>query len=147
MTKGFLQSILGAVLIVATSGVASAQDRDRDRDHDAGFYQSRDQFYHGEHWRARLFERVRQDVDRVQSSTFPVSKDEFRLVKTKEELSRLQDKLTAGRYDEPELNDVVTSLQRVVDSNKLSPRDREMLSDDLNHLREYKEHHENWDRR
>jgi hypothetical protein len=37
-------------------------------------------------------------------------------------------------------------LQKVVDSNKLSPRDREMLADDLNRMRDYREHHENWNR-
>ena len=145
MKKGVLAAITGAGLMLFGLGVGNAQDRDRDRVD--SFYQNRDSFYHGEHWRTRLFEHVREDVDRVQSSTFPVSRDEFRLARTKQELNELQSKMASGQYDERELNDVINALQRVVDSNKLSPRDREMLSDDLHHMQEYREHHENWERR
>ncbi len=132
---------IGSLLAFCCGIGAVAQDRDDD------WYHNRDSFYHGEHWRARLFDRVRDDVDHVQSTTFPVSKDEFRLVRVKEQLNDLQSKMANGQYDEGELDEVVHSLQRVVDSNKLSGRDREILTDDLAHLREYREHHEDWERR
>ena len=93
-----------------------------------------------------MFERVRDDVDHVQSTTFPASRDEFRLVRVKEELGDLQNKLASGQYDERELDEVVHSLRRVVDSNRLSGRDRDMLNEDLGHLREYRDHHSDWDR-
>jgi hypothetical protein len=128
-----------------TFGVA--QDRDHDRDRDDSYYQQRDSYFHDQNWRARLFERVRDDVDRVQASTFPVSKDEFRLVRTKQELNELQDKMAAGRYDGHEVDDVIGTLQRVVDSNKLSPRDRDMLADDLGRIRQYRDHHDEWGNR
>jgi hypothetical protein len=133
MAQKILRALLGVGLLVFGIAVATAQDRDRDRDD--SFYQSRDSFYRGEHWRGRLFQRVREDVDRVQASTFPVSTDEFRLAKTKHELDELQDQLAAGHYDERELDDVISALQRVVTSNKLSGRDRDMLTDDLSHMR------------
>lgn len=135
---------VGSLLAFGLTLGAVAQDRDRD--HDSGWYQTRDSFYHGDRWRARLFDRVREDVDHVQSTTFPASKDEFRLVRTKQQLNELQDKMASGRYDQPELDDVIGSLQRVVDSNKLSSRDRDMLNDDLQHMRDYREHHAEWDR-
>ena len=121
--------------------VGMAQDRD-DR-----WYQERESFFHGQHWRSHMFQRVREDLDRVQSKTFPVSRDEFRITRTKQELSELQDKLAAGRYDQPQLDDVISAMQRVVDSNKLQPHDRDILSDDLNRMKDYREHHENWERR
>lgn len=39
------------------------------------------------------------------------------------------------------------AVQGVIDSNKLSGRDRDMLADDVSRMRDYREHHENWDRR
>ena len=145
MKRALLCTIAGVGLLTCGMGIGSAQDRDRDRDD--GWYQHRDSFYREGHWRGRLFERVRDDLDHVQSTTFPVSTDEFRIVRTKQELGELQEKLAGGRYDQPELDQVIAAMQRVVNSNKLSPRDRDMLNDDLSRMREYREHHENWDRR
>ena len=142
-----MQVIAGAGLLVFGTTMGVAQDRDHDRDHDRdGWYQSRDTFYHGEHWRASLFQRVREDLDRVQASSFRGS-DELRIDRTKQELNELQTKLAAGRYDQPELDEVIAAMTRVVDSNRLSPRDRDVLNDDLSRMRDYREHHENWDRR
>ena len=146
MQRALFRSVLGTGLLLCGLTAGLAQDRDHDRDRDDSWYQTREQFYRGEHWRPRLFERVREDLDRVQSTTFPVSGDEYRLVRTKRELSELQDKLAAGRYDQPELDQVIAAMQRVVSSNKLSPRDRDVLNDDLNRLRDYREHHDRWQR-
>ncbi len=132
----------GACLLVLGAGMGMAQDRDRDRD--SSWYQSRESFFHEQHWKAHLFQRVREDLDRVQSSTFPGSGDEYRITRTKQELGDLQAKLAENRYDQPQLDDVIAGLQRVIDSNKLAPRDRDMLADDLSRLRDYREHHEDW---
>jgi hypothetical protein len=35
-------------------------------------------------------------------------------------------------------------MDRVVADNRLAPRDRDMLSDDMKRLRDYREHHEGW---
>lgn len=135
----------GLFVLGLTAGLA--QDRDHDRDHDSDYYQQRGDFYQGQHWRGHFFERVREDLDRVKSTTFPVSGDEFRIVRTEHELNELQSKMSNGQYDQHELDEVISAMQRVVDSNKLSPRDRDMLSDDMSRMRDYREHHENWDRR
>jgi len=140
-----MRTFLGRALAIAslltfTVGVSAvAQDNDE-------WYHNRDSFYHGEHWKARMFERIRDDVDHVQSTTFPASRDEFRLVRVKQELGELQNKMANREYDQPALDDVVHSLERVVQSNRLSDRDRDMLNDDLTHLRDYRAHHEGWDR-
>ena len=132
----------GACLLVFGAGMGMGQDRDRDRD--SSWYQSRDSFFHEQHWKAHLFQRVREDLDRVQSSTFPGGGDEYRIVRTKQELGDLQAKLAENRYDQPQLDDVIAGLQWVIDSNKLAPRDRDMLVDDLSRLRDYREHHADW---
>jgi hypothetical protein len=48
--------------------------------------------------------------------------------------------LAHGRYDERELDDVMKAMRRVVNDNRLAPRDRDLLSDDLNKLRDFREH-------
>ena len=52
-------------------------------------------------------------------------------------------KMAEGRYDQPELDDVIAGLGRVVADNRLSVRDRDILNEDLNRVRDYREHHEN----
>jgi hypothetical protein len=142
-----LKSLAGGLLLVA--GTAYAQDRDPDQDRDRGYdtyHHQRDDFYRGDRWRARMFDKVRADLDHAQSVSFPIGRDEYRIVKTKTELGELQTKLDNHQYDQPELDDAIAALSRVVSDNRLSPRDRDMLNDDLNRLREYREHHENWGR-
>ncbi|HTS46304.1 MAG TPA: hypothetical protein VMH05_00085 [Bryobacteraceae bacterium] len=139
-----LEMIAGVGLLVFGSSIGMAQDRDRDRGGDSTWYQSRDSFFREQHWKAHLFQRVREDLDQVQSSTFPGGRDEFRIARTKQELGELQTKLADNRYDQPQLDNVIAGLQRVIDSNKLSARDRDMLADDVSRLRDYREHHADW---
>jgi len=121
---------------------AYSQDRDRDRDRDEDRYHRTQR---GEDWwRGRMFERVRQDLDHVQSVTFPFSPDQYRLNRVKQELNELQAKLAENRYDQPELDDVISAMQRVVSDNHLSGRDRDLLNDDLSRLRAFREHHDGY---
>jgi hypothetical protein len=126
---------IGSLLAFGLGLAAFAQD---------DWYRTRESFYHAEHWRGHVFERVRDDVAHVQDTAFSGGRDEFRLAKTKQDLDELQGKLAAGRYDEGQLDDVIHTLQRVVDSNKLPERDRDMLSDDVSRLRDYRDHHADW---
>ena len=145
MTNLFFRSIAGAGLLLFGLTAGMAQDRDRDHDRDDSWYRTRDTFYHGDQWRAHMFQRVREDLNRVESVTFR-GRDEFRIARTEQELNDLQNKLASGQYDQPELDRVVAGLQRVVESNRLSPRDRDMLNDDLTRLKDYREHHDTWAR-
>ena len=86
---------------------------------------------------------MKEDLNHVQSTTFP-GRDEFRLVRTKQELDELQGDLVSRRYSEQKVDDVISAMQRVVADNRMPPRDREILNQDLQHLRDYREHHERW---
>lgn len=108
------------------------------------YYRQRDTWFRGQNWRGQLFQRVRQDVQYIQSVTFPGGGDQWRLSRTLQELDELQGKLAAGRYDERELDEVIGALQRVVNDNRMGPRDRDVLADDLNRLREFRERHEEY---
>jgi hypothetical protein len=141
MTRILLSSIAGAGLFLF-SFCAGAQDR---LGQDQIYHSDRDVYFHGEHWRARVFERVREDVEHVRSTTWPSGGgDEYRLDKTVSELNELQDKLAHRSYDEHELDDVIASLGKVASYNRMPSRDRDILNDDVNRLREYREHHADW---
>jgi hypothetical protein len=137
-----LNSLAGAGLLVS-SFTAGAQDRARDDD---SYHTDRDARFHDEHWRGRLFDDVRQDVQHVEAVTWPGGGDQYRLNKTVDELNQLQGKLASHVYDERDLNDVIGVLSRVVTDNRMAPRDREILTDDLSRLRDYRDHHADWDR-
>lgn len=139
-----LKMIAGVGLLVFGTSIGMAQDRDRDHGRDSSWYQSRESFFREQHWKAHLFQRVREDLDQVQTTAFPGGRDEFRIARTKQELGELQTKLADNRYDQPQLDEVIAGLQRIIDSNKLSPRDRDMLADDVSRMRDYREHHSDW---
>jgi hypothetical protein len=113
-------------------------------DRDGGYFQEREHFFQGEGWRHNLFQRVREDVEHVEHSTLPFTGDRARLARTITELNELQGKLSQGRYDESQLGDVMGALRAVVDENRLAPRDRDALTDDLNRLREFRERHDEY---
>ena len=126
--------------LFAASGVLTAQ---QDHDNDQGWYQQRESYYHGQGWRARFFERIRMDLDHVQTNTFSGA-DQDRVIQTKHALDAMQRKLAEGRYDQPQLDETIAGMRTIVADNRLSARDRDMLNDDLNRLRDYRAHHENW---
>jgi hypothetical protein len=105
-------------------------DRDDDR-----FYRERDDFYRGRDWRGQLFARVRRDLDYVSSFSFR-GDDRYRLDRTYRELDDLQRDWASGRWDRRSLDDVIDSLGRVLEDNRLAPRSRDILRDDLSRLRD-----------
>jgi len=144
MRSILLSSVASAGLLML-SMTAAAQDRDRDRDDDS-YHSERDARFQGDHWRGQLFDRVREDVEHVRSVTWPGGGDNYRLDKTMQELNELQGKMANHVYDERELDEVIEALGKVASYNRMAPRDRDILSDDVARLRNYREHHADWDR-
>lgn len=146
MNNTLLKSFAGAGLLIFTLGV-NAQDRDRDRDRGSdSFYSTRESRYNDQRWRARLFDDVREDVLHVQQTTWPSGGDEYRLNATEDQLNQLQSKLANHVYDEGQLDQVIEALGRVASYNRMAPRDRDILNDDVSRLRNYREHHADWAR-
>lgn len=132
--KNILFSSIAGVSLLAFSLTVAGQD----------YYGDRGAFFHGEHWHAHLFEHVKQDVEHVRATTWPHGGDDFRLDKTIAELNELQGKFAHHVYDDRELGRVIDTLGRVASFNRMPPRDREMVNEDINHLREFREHHDDW---
>jgi hypothetical protein len=111
------------------------------RDVEGTYHQEREQRFQGDNWRATFFQHIREDLDHVESNTFPFGGDQARLARTKNELDELQQKLAQGVFDERELDETMGALRQVVESNRLDPRDRDVLSDDLTRMREFRARH------
>ena len=133
--RNLLRNTAAAAAFLLIAGAAMAQ---------GDWYGHRDERWRGDQWRHRMFSEVKEDLDHVQSKTFPIGRDEYRIVRTKQELDELQSDLNAHRYHQEKLDEVIGTMQRVVADNRMSQRDRDILSQDLQHLREYRERHENW---
>jgi hypothetical protein len=130
------RSMTAVLILASVTSLAFAQD----------WYHDRDARFRGEQWRPHLFAYVRQDLDHIWSARNASEKENARLERTKEELTRMQADLDQGRFDNGLLNDVIDSLNKSAKDRRLSPRDREELSDDVNRLHDYQLHHNHWTR-
>jgi len=108
------------------------------------WYHDRDTFYRGEGWHAHLFERVRQDLDHIYTAGAASEKEQRRIQRTKEELTALQAKLDQGVFDNGTVNDVIDSLRKSSDDQRLGPQDRQVLADDAARIHNYQRNHNHW---
>lgn len=122
--------ILICSMMAAFSCYGAAQD----------WYHEREERYRGEEWRAHLFREVRADLEHVWAPRAG-EKERVRLQKTEEELTRMQADLETGRWDNGILNDVIDSIRKTSNDNRLSPNDRDVLADDVRRLKEFQDQH------
>jgi hypothetical protein len=108
------------------------------------WYHERQERFRGEEWRRHVFTEVRTDLDHVWSAVHASDRERERLAKTKEELTKMQADLDHGRWDNGMLNDAIDSIRKSSNDQRLAPRDREVLADDLVRLKDYQDHHNNW---
>lgn len=128
--------ILLVAMFFGLSAAAQTQD----------WYHDRDARYRGEQWRSRVFLEIRTDLEHVRSARHAADKERQRLVRTEQELTDLQAKLERGEWDNGHVNDVIDSLEKSANDDRLSERDREVLRDDVNRLKDYQVHHNEWKR-
>jgi hypothetical protein len=124
------QLLTTSVILAALTLSATAQD----------WYREREERFRGEQWRAHLFMHVRTDLEHVWSGRAS-DQERSRLARTEAELSKMQGDLDQGRWDNGMLNDVIDSIQKSSNDNRLPPRDREVLGDDLRRLKEFQVQH------
>lgn len=126
---------IAAGFLMAALGVSAlAQD----------WYHEREERFRGEEWRAHVFLNVRTDLDHIWSANRASDRERARLDRTKEELTKMQADLDAGRFDNGLLNDVIDSLRKSSNDERLSSRDRDVLANDVVRLKDYQDHHNNW---
>src|ERR1700679_888415 len=131
MKRNFTAALTLAGLLTLTAG---AQD----------WYHDRDQRFQGQQWKAQVFTEVRTDLAHVWSARNASEKENARLERTKEELTKMQGDLDQGRFDNGILNDVIDSIRNSADDQRLAPRDRAVLSDDVARLKQYQDNYKHW---
>jgi hypothetical protein len=115
--------------MMALGSSAAAQD-----------WHEREERFRGDAWRPHIFTHVRADLEHVWSARAS-DKERARLQRTEEELTKMQADLDQGRWDNGILNDVVDSIRKSSDDDRLPPRDRDVLADDLKRLMEFQDQH------
>ena len=86
-----------------------------------------------------MFDKARLDLDRASGYPYASKADRKRFDEARGKLYDFQIRFDQGRYDKHEINGAIDSIQHVVESNSLDPRDRGALSDDLRRMRDYRE--------
>ena len=119
------------VFIAALVASASAQD----------WYHEREERFRGEGWRAKVFLHVRTDLEHIWSANRAADKERERIERTKEELTKMQADLDRGRWDNGMVNDVIDSLRKSANDDRLARRDRDVLADDVNRVKDFQDHH------
>jgi len=125
------RTFTAGVIVAALAFSAAAQD----------WYHDREERFRGEEWRPRIFMHVRTDLDHIWSAKGAADKERRRLEKTKQELTQMQADLDQGRWDNGILNDVIDSIRKSSNDERLAGRDRAVLADDLVRLKQFQDQH------
>jgi hypothetical protein len=118
------------VILTALTVSAFAQD----------WYKQRDERFRGDKWRPHVFDQVRTDLEHVWSG-HAADQERTRLQKTQDELRKMQADLDQGRWDNGILNDVIDSIRKSSNDDRLAQRDKAVLADDVNRLKEFQDQH------
>ena len=127
-------AIIAGVILTAWAVGAIGQD----------WYHEREERFQGEGWRPHVFMNVKQDLEHVWSAIHASDRERKRLERTEDELTKMQEDLNHGHWDNGLLNDSIDSIRKSSDDQRLSPRDRQVLADDLVRLKDYQDHHNQW---
>lgn len=125
-----------SLLLLAAAGCMFSQD----------WRHEREEFFRG-NWHAHVFAHVRNDLENIYSAPAAADREQRRLDRTKEELTELQAKLDQHVWDNGTVNDVIDSLRKSADDQRLAPQDRQILADDAARIHDFQAHHNEWMRR
>src|SRR5580700_9721848 len=125
------RTFTAGVLVAALAFAAAAQD----------WYHDREERFRGEEWRTHIFMHVKTDLDHVWSAVRAAENERARLDKTKQELTKMQADLDQGRWDNGVLNEVIDSIRKSSNDDRLAQRDRAVLADDLARLKQFQDQH------
>jgi hypothetical protein len=126
--------IIAGLILTAWAVAAIGQD----------WYHEREERFRGETWKPHVFMNVKDDLDHVWSAFHASDKERQRIERTKDELTKMQEDLDQGRWDNGLLNDSIDSIRKSSNDQRLSPRDRQILADDVIRLKDYQDHHNQW---
>jgi hypothetical protein len=83
-----------------------------------------------------LVDRVQRNLRHAESFTPPSGKEKERYHNAQHHLSEFDRKLSEGKFDKDRLDEAIDDVKNVVEHNTLAPESRDVLTRDLNELRE-----------
>jgi hypothetical protein len=86
-----------------------------------------------------LIDRVHSDLNQAYSVYKFSGDDRERLNKAEKESRDFEHKWAKGKFDKDQLDDVISSIQHVLDNNKLPVDARDAISNDVTQLRNMRE--------
>jgi len=86
-----------------------------------------------------LVDQVHTDLNRAYSSWHLSGGDRDRLNHAEKQLREFAQKWSDHHFDKGQLDDSISSIQHVLDNNKLPGRERDAISDDVTQLRNMRE--------
>jgi hypothetical protein len=89
-----------------------------------------------------LVDRVHTDLDQSYKRFHFSNSDRDRLNNAEKQLREFAKKWEDGKFDKGQLDGAISSIQHVLDENKLGAEDREALSGDISQLRKMREAHD-----
>jgi hypothetical protein len=125
------RAFTAGVIFAALAFSAAAQD----------WYHDRDERFRGEQWRQHIFMHVRTDLEHIWSANRAADRERTRLETTKQELTKMQADFDQGRWDNGILNDVIDSIRKSSNDDRLAQRDRAVLADDVVRLKQFQDQH------
>jgi hypothetical protein len=105
------------------------------------WYHDREERFRGEEWRTHVFMHVRTDLEHCWSAVHASDKERKRLETTEQELAKIQADFDQGRWDNGIINDVIDSIRKSSNDDRMAPRDRAVLADDLARIKEVQDKH------
>jgi hypothetical protein len=128
MRQKMVTAVLGTILLGAAAGQAQAQYRDRDYGYGG---------YGGGYGRGdNVIARVMSDVQRVGRG--PYGGSDRNVQRAMDELSRFDEKWRRGQWDQGRLDRAIERVSALANSRAVNPRDRQMLFQDANLLRNFR---------
>lgn len=92
-----------------------------------------------------LVDQVHTDLNRAYSSWHLSGGDRDRLNHAEKQLREFAQKWSDHHFDKGQLDDAISSIQHVLDNNRMPGRERDAISDDVTQLRNMRQaydHHE-----
>jgi len=83
---------------------------------------------------ASMASQIRNDLGRIASRTRADNHERNHFQKAQQELSKFEDRMRQGRFDQGALDKSIDNVQHLVSSNQIMPRDRNVLMQDLRSL-------------
>ncbi len=135
--RKFTRQLLLAFAVMLMTAPAWAQGPwSRDR-HDRDDYRYSDRYSDGYYGRnsAPLVGRVLADLDRARSYRFIDGHERKHLDQARKDLMRFESNWNRGRFDRDRLDGAIENIAHLVNSDQVHPRERQLLSRDMNALR------------